>query len=113
MQLFVSIAIYVIESWYTDKDLFGKEFDSSAIDLDHHEKIEKTHRFIIYFLIANHAMSWVIRIFRNHDIKVNGKVDNLGVYSAPNESMVLYGEIILKCMLFGYNLYHLWLMSWD
>ena len=62
---------------------------------------------IYFFLLCEHVFSYACHIFRQHDIKNNGKIDLNGILSAKAESLLKSVETFIDCMLFGYVLKHM------
>ena len=54
-----------------------------------------------------HIYSYVGHYFRLHDIKLNGKPDVNGVYTAKKEAIFQNIEIFVICMLVGFTIKHL------
>ena len=58
------------------------------------------------FLIL-HVLSYLVHFFRIHDIKLNGKPDLYGVYSARREALLSNFETFMVCIVIGYTAKHL------
>lgn len=54
-----------------------------------------------------HTMSLFIHEYSIQDIKANGKPDILGIYRAPNETLLKNIELILISWVTGFTLMHL------
>lgn len=74
------------------------------INKDHNLNIN--NGYLIAFLIL-HVCSYVGHYFRLHDIKLNGKPDINGVYTAKTEAIFQNIEIFIICILVGFTVKHL------
>lgn len=69
----------------------------------HNESLSKPNQlFIILFLIL-HILSYIAHFFRKKDIRINGKPDLYGVYSAQKETIISCFELFLSCIFIGYT----------
>lgn len=81
--------------------------DESAISIDTHMP---NYDYVVLYLVL-HIISYLVHFFRIHDIKVNGKPDMNGVYSARRESFVSNCETFLICIVIGFTVKHLFVMG--
>jgi hypothetical protein len=58
-------------------------------------------------MAAEHVLSYICQIFREYDIRLNGKPDVNGVPRAKRESLLKTIETFYDCLLLGYSLRHL------
>ena len=66
--------------------------------------------YVVLFLIL-HIISYFTHYYRIYDIKLNGKPDHNGVYSARHESFVSNVETFLICIVIGFTVKHLFEMN--
>lgn len=57
--------------------------------------------------ISLHIFSYLVHYFRIHDIKLNGKPDMNGVYSARRETFISNVETFLICIVIGFTMKHM------
>jgi hypothetical protein len=60
---------------------------------------------LIYILLGEHIMSYLFGVFRNFDLKLNGKINEKGITSAPREKNLRILEIIIDLGISAYILY--------
>lgn len=75
-----------------------------------HEESTQNAHFVIMFLIL-HVISYLVHYFRIYDIKLNGKSDLNGVYSAKRESFLSNVETFIICIVIGFTVKHLYEMG--
>ena len=64
----------------------------------------KPFSHLMYILLVEHICSYAVTVFREYDIRKNGKIDINGVLRAPRESLLANFEIFFDCILFGYTI---------
>ena len=82
------ISIYYIQTYQHSNET--QQFD------------EDGNIFIIYSLLIVHIASYISKIYRKRDIRLNGKPDANGIHSAKNEKILQLIEIFVDCALIGY-----------
>jgi len=69
------------------------------------------NEMIINILLIEHVFSYLAGIFRNWEIARYGKTDMNGIMRAPKETLLSTLQIFVDCILFGWSIYHLKMMS--
>jgi hypothetical protein len=64
-------------------------------------------------LLVEHVLAWFAQLFREYDIKCNGKVDVNGLLRAPRESVLGTIQVFVDCLLTGFIAKKLFSISWD
>ena len=82
------------------------QFNEHDIESNVGEVQNVNFSFIVIYLIL-HLLSYIVHYFRIHDIKINGKPDVYGVYSARRETFLSNFETFLVCIVIGFSVKHL------
>lgn len=86
----------------------GNEFiDGKPMDKD------KNLDIIIWALLIEHFLSYLIAYFRQYDIARNGELDIHGVPHAKRESVIGNIQSLLVCMIVGFSIKQLVMLDSD
>lgn len=62
-------------------------------------------------MLSRHVFSYLTAIFKEIDIRKNGKPDHNGVATSPRTVLLLKIELVLGCILTGLVIRHMSIMS--
>ena len=79
----------------------------------HHgaDKIEGHVKNLLYSLMFEHVFAYACDYFRKWEIARCGQLDMHGVYRAKYESLLKIFEIVLDCLIIGFSLNHIFMLT--
>ena len=96
MQIACTVAVWLIQRY---------EEKSSEVQSD--------NVVIMYTLFVVHVAFYWAGVFRNYDIANYGRPDLWGIMRAPRETILYILEIFVDCIIFGYVVKHMSIMSME